>query len=277
MSINATITGAPVVKVQLGVPAKAIEVYRGDAKTISVASNVIAALTGDVVDGGGHLVTAGDIYEHVDTVTSRMVTANDESKSRVTGDILVWNQTVPEWQRGSISAGTGISFNKVGNDIEVVNAATPSRGGVYSYSDFATNRTLATEYYPWPTSLDTSSSTTMISHSVGQGVYNAVYGNTGALALYGLSSTDTATYSLTLKIVTNSTALISVLSPQGSQFGSAAAVVTSSASEQTVVLTPISATRAEAQAVNTWQLGFQVAAPGATGTYRISDISITVS
>ena len=396
MSINATITGAPVVKVQLGVPAKAIEVYQGDGSTISVASNVISAVTGAVSPDELYLVTASDIHRHVQTATSGMVTANDESKSRATGDILVWNQSVPEWQRGSISAGTGITFNKVGNDIEVVNTVTdtdtnthignsdlsldgvrtlntnghnfyiadgasaklsyidaddqlvfnttsvfqgkttagvahfkevpsngtdyigikapdsisssvtftlpdadgssgdfmktdgsgnlsfatvptPSRGGVYSYSDFATTRAIATEYYQWSTSTATSSSTTGLSFSICQGGTNATYGAQGALTLSGLDSTDSVNYSLTLKITTSGTCLVSVGAPAGNTFGASSAVVFASGSEQTIVLTPAAPTSVHGTANTVWIMYIQITPIGATGTYRISDLSVTVS
>ena len=396
MSINATITGAPVVKVQLGVPAKAIEVYQGDGSTISVASNVISAVTGVVAADELYLVTASDIHRHVQTATAGMVTANDESKSKVTGDILVWNQSVPEWQRGSISAGTGISFNKVGNDIEVVNTVTdtdtnthignsdlsldnvrslntngynfiikdgivaklsyidsddqlvfnttsvfqgkttagvarfketpangteyiglkapdsisssvtftlpdadgssgdfmktdgsgnlsfatvptPSRGGVYSYSNFATTRSIATEYYQWSSATDTSSSNTGVSFSVSQGKSDATYGANGSISLDGLDSTDVVDYSLTLKITTNGTCLVQVASPVGNRFGIATAVVTASGSEQTFVLTPTSPTTALNQANSEWVMYVQITPIAATGSYRISDLSFTVS
>ena len=98
--------------------------YVGNGQDISVSETTISAITDVVTSDGLHLVNASDIHRHVGTVTDGMVTSNDESKSRVTGDVLIWNQSVPEWQRGSISAGTGIALNKVGNDIEVTNTVS---------------------------------------------------------------------------------------------------------------------------------------------------------
>lgn len=394
-TISAVIKPAVAITGTVGLtPAESAITYVGDGTKISVSGTTISAVTGVVDSNELYLVTSADIHRHVEIATSGMVTANDEAKSKVTGDVLVWNNSVPEWQRGTVSAGTGISLNRVGNDIEIVNTVTdtnthignsdlsldgvrslntngynfyikdgavaklsyidaddelqlrttsvftgktaagvarfqeapangteyigikapdsisssvtftlpdadgstgqfmktdgsgnlsfdtvaiPSRGGVYSYSGFATNRTIASEYYQWSSATATSSSTTMLSSSVGQGISHGTYGAAGAVSLSGLDSTDTVTYSITLKIATSNTCLVQVLSPVAGQFGAASAVVFASGSEQTIVLSPTAPTDVLSQANALWYMGFQITPIGATGTYRISDFSITVS
>ena len=152
----------------------------------------------------------------------------------------------------------------------------PSRGGTYSYSGYSANRTLATEYYQWPSSLSTSSTTTMVSSAVGQGVSDGTYGANGSIRLTGVDSTDTVSYSITLKITTNNTCLISVGSPVSGQFAPATAVAFASGSEQTFVLQGAYSPVAQAQGTELWKMYLQVT-PFGTGTYRVSDFSITLS
>lgn len=155
----------------------------------------------------------------------------------------------------------------------------PTRGGTYSYSGYSTDVTkTATFYYQFPSATSSSSTTDMISSFVGQGTNNATFGTNGAITLDGLSSTDSATYSMTLKITTNATLLIQTSIPTAGQFVSASAVVTSSASEQTVTLTQSSPTNCNGQGGAQWVMGLSVAfAGGGSADFRVSDLSITVS
>ena len=157
--------------------------------------------------------------------------------------------------------------------------AGASRGGTYSYSGYSTDVTkTATFYYQFPSATATSSSTNMISGFVGQGISHGTYGSNGSLTLDGLSSTDSATYSITVKVTTNTTLIIGTLSPVAGQFTAANQIVTSSASEQTFTLTQTSPTSCLSQAGKQWVLGLQVTFFGAGSIdFRVEDLSITVS
>ncbi len=154
-----------------------------------------------------------------------------------------------------------------------------SRGGTYSYSGYATDvAKTATFYYQFPSATATSSSTDMISSFVGQSISHGTYGSNGSLTLDGLSSTDSATYSITVKVTTNTTLIIGTLSPVAGQFTAANQIVTSSASEQTFTLTQTSPTACLSQAGKQWVLGLQVTFFGAGSIdFRVEDLSITVS
>ena len=155
----------------------------------------------------------------------------------------------------------------------------PTRGGTYSYSGYATDVTkTATFYYQFPSATATSSSTDMISGFVGQAISHGTYGANGSMTLDGLSSTDSATYSMTVKVTTNGTIIIGTLSPSSGQFTAANQIVTSSASEQTFTLTQTSPTSCLSEGGKHWVLRLQVTFFGATSVdFRVEDLSITVS
>ena len=155
----------------------------------------------------------------------------------------------------------------------------PTRGGTYSYSGYATDVTkTATFYYQFPSATATSSSTDMISCNVAQGKSQATWGANGAMVLDGLSSTDSATYSMTIKVTTNTTIAIQTLSPTGGQFTTATQLAFSSPSEQTFTLTQASPTACLSQATNQWQLGLSVTFfAGGSIDFRVENLSITVS
>lgn len=154
-----------------------------------------------------------------------------------------------------------------------------SRGGTYSYSGYATDVTkTATFYYQFPSATATSSSTDMISGFVGQAINHGSYGTGGSMTLDGLSSTDSATYSMTVKVTTNGTIIIGTVIPAGSQFVAANQIALSNPSEQTFTLTQTSPTSCLSEAGNQWVLGLQVTFFGATSVdFRVEDLSITVS
>jgi len=157
--------------------------------------------------------------------------------------------------------------------------AAASRGGTYSYSGYSTDVTkTATFYYQFPSATATSSSTDMISGFVGQGISHGTYGSNGALTLDGLSSTDSATYSITVKVTTNTTIAIQTLSPVGQQFAPSTQFAFANASEQTITLTQASPTACLSQAGSQWILGLYVQffASGSVD-FRVEDLSITVS
>ena len=158
-------------------------------------------------------------------------------------------------------------------------SASPSRGGTYSWSGYSTDVTkTSTFYYQFPSVSDTSSSNSMLSSFVGQGTSHGTYGLQGAMTLNGLSSDDTVTYSITVKITTSTTVAIQTLSAVGSQFTPATAFAFSSGSEQTVTLSQSSAVTCDRQGGNQWALGLQVVffAAGSID-FRVEDLSITVA
>jgi hypothetical protein len=157
--------------------------------------------------------------------------------------------------------------------------AGASRGGTYEYSGYSTDVTkTATFYYQFPSATATSSSTDMISGFVGQGISHGTYGSNGALTLDGLSSTDSATYSITVKVTTNTTIAIQTLSPVSGQFTPSTQFAFSSPSEQTITLTQTTPTACLSQAGSQWVLGLFVTffAAGSID-FRVEDLSITVS
>lgn len=177
------------------------------------------------------------------------------------------------------SAGQVMKTDGSGNLSFVNQTAATSRGGVYSYSGYSTSVTeSSTFYYQFPTSTATSSSNTMISSFVGQGISHGTYGANGAITLNGLSSTDTVTYSVTVKITTSTTVGISIVCPSGGQFTSSVAVAFASASEQTFVLTPASAVNCHGQGGNQWVMGVQLTffSSGSIDVC-VSNLSITVA
>jgi hypothetical protein len=154
-----------------------------------------------------------------------------------------------------------------------------SRGGTYSWSGYATDVTKTSSfYYQFPSATATSSSMDMISSSVAQAKAQATYGANGAMVLDGLSSTDSATYSMTVKITTNTTVGIQTLAPAGGQFVPAVAFAFSNPGEQTFTLTQTSPTACLEQATNPWNLGLSITffAAGSID-FRVEDLSITVS
>jgi co-chaperonin GroES (HSP10) len=154
-----------------------------------------------------------------------------------------------------------------------------SRGGTYSWSGYATDvAKTSTFYYQFPSATATSSSTDMISGFVGQGISNGTYGSNGALTLDGLSSTDSATYSMTIKVTTNATIAIQTVSPAAGQFVPATQFAFSNPSEQTFTLTQTSPTACLSSAGKQWILGVYVTffAAGSID-FRVEDLSITVS
>jgi hypothetical protein len=118
----------------------------------------------------------------------------------------------------------------------------------------------------------------MISGFVGQGISHGTYGSNGALTLDGLSSTDSATYSITVKVTTNTTIAIQTLSPVSGQFTPSTQFAFSSPSEQTITLTQTTPTACLSQAGSQWVLGLFVTffAAGSID-FRVEDLSITVS
>ena len=154
-----------------------------------------------------------------------------------------------------------------------------SRGGTYSYSGYATDVTkTATFYYQFPSATATSSSTDMISGFVGQSISQGTWGANGAMTLDGLSSTDSATYSMTIKVTTNTTIAIQTLSLASGQFVPATQFAFSNPSEQTFTLTQTSPTACLSQAGNQWMLGLSVTFfAGGSIDFRVEDLSITVS
>jgi hypothetical protein len=155
----------------------------------------------------------------------------------------------------------------------------PTRGGTYSWSGYATDVTkTATFYYQFPSATATSSSTDMISGFVGQAISQGTWGANGAMTLDGLSSTDSATYSMTIKVTTNTTIAIQTLSLASGQFVPATQFAFSNPSEQTFTLTQTSPTACLSQAGNQWQLGLSVTFfAGGSIDFRVEDLSITVS
>jgi len=157
--------------------------------------------------------------------------------------------------------------------------AGASRGGTYSWSGYATDVTkTATFYYQFPSATATSSSTDMISGFVGQAINHGSYGTGGSMTLDGLSSTDSATYSMTVKVTTNTTIAIQTLSPVAGQFAVATQFAFSNPSEQTFTLTQTSPTACLDQAGKQWIVGLSVTFFGAGSIdFRVEDLSITVS
>ena len=155
----------------------------------------------------------------------------------------------------------------------------PTRGGTYSWSGYATDVTkTASFYYQFPSATATSSSTDMISGFVGQSINHGIYGTGGSMTLDGLSSTDSATYSITIKVTTNTTIGIQTLSPAGNQFVPATAFAFSNPSEQTLTLTQTSPTACLSDAGKQWVLGLSVTFfAGGSIDFRVEDLSITVS
>ena len=153
------------------------------------------------------------------------------------------------------------------------------RGGVYSYSGYGTDVTkTSTFYYQFASATSTSSSTNMTSSFVGQAISHSTYGANGSMTLDGLSSTESATYSMTVKITTDGSVIIGTLVPASQQFVVANQVVTASASEQTFTLTQSSPTNCLDQAGKQWVLGLQVTLFTATTVdFRVEDLSITVT
>jgi hypothetical protein len=94
----------------------------------------------------------------------------------------------------------------------------------------------------------------MISGFVGQSISQGTWGANGAMTLDGLSSTDSATYSMTIKVTTNTTIAIQTLSLASGQFVPATQFAFSNPSEQTFTLTQTSPTACLSQAGNQWML-----------------------
>jgi len=163
--------------------------------------------------------------------------------------------------------------------LSFVTPTTPSRGGTYSYSGYSTDTNATTTfYYQFPSATSTSSTTDMISGFVGQGVSNATYGTQGGITLDGLSSTDQVTYSITVKVTTNTTIAIQTLCPNGGQFTPATQFAFSSPSEQTFTLTQASPTPCNNQGGVQWVMGMNIIFfAGGSISFRVEDFSITVS
>ena len=163
------------------------------------------------------------------------------------------------------------------NGAGAVSFATPNALGTFSFENHSVDTAFVNTvlYLAIPTAAASSPTSTLQGPSISLGdSIEGTYGTQNSILIRNMTSGQTISYSITLKITTSGVLVWQTSAPVGSTWSTGFVILSPSASEQTVTITGSGVVVGNNS--NAWKM-YSSLAGTATGNYRISDFSVTVS
>ena len=163
------------------------------------------------------------------------------------------------------------------NGAGAVSFATPNALGTFSFENHSADTAFVNTvlYLAIPRAAASSPTSTLQGPSISLGdSIEGTYGTQNSILIRNMTGGQTISYSITLKITTSGVLVWQTSAPVGSTWSTGFVILSPSASEQTVTITGSGVVVGNNS--NAWKM-YSSLAGTATGNYRISDFSVTVS